>query len=78
MVRKEKNRITNNTIFTMDFTGFPYLAVFGKKKAPFICIEPWISLPDSVNSNGVFRQRNDIILLPAKSEFECKYSIEFF
>ena len=73
-----KNKMTNQTIFTMDFTGFPYLAVFGKKNAPFICLEPWVSMPDSVNGNGVFRQKNDIILLPAKKEFECKYSIEFF
>ena len=73
-----KHKYTDKPIFTIDFSDFPYLAVFGKKGAPFICLEPWVSTPDSVNGTGVFRQKNNIILLPAKKEFECKYSIEFF
>ena len=73
-----KNKYTDKPVFTIDYTGFPYLAIWGKKNAPFICIEPWMSTPDNSNGTGVFRQKNDIILLQPKKEFECKYSIEFF
>ena len=66
------------TIITMDFTGFPYLAVWSKPKAPFIAIEPWMTTADNVNGSGVFRQKTDILLLPPKQEFECKYTVEFF
>lgn len=66
------------TVLTMDFTGFPYLAVWSKPKAPFISIEPWMTTADNVNGSGVFRQKTDILLLPPKQEFECKYTVEFF
>lgn len=73
-----KNKKTNKTIFTVDFTGFPYLAIWSKAKAPFISVEPWMTTPDNANGTGVFRQKTDIILLPPNKEFECKYTVEFF
>lgn len=66
------------TILTMDYTGFPYLAIWTKPRAPFICIEPWMTTADNVNGSGVFRQKTDILLLSPKQEYECKYTIEFF
>lgn len=73
-----KNKRTGKTILTVNYTGFPYLAIWSKPKAPFICIEPWMTTPDNVKASGVFRQKTDIILLPPKQEFECKYTVEFF
>jgi len=73
-----KNRKTNKTLFTIDFEGFPYLAIWSKPKAPFISIEPWMTTPDNTKGTGVFRQKTDIILLPPNKEFECKYTVEFF
>jgi len=73
-----KNRNGNKTLLTMDFTGFPYLAIWSKPNAPFICIEPWYSTADTIKSTGVFIQKQDIISLKRKETFECKYTIEFF
>lgn len=73
-----KDRKENKTILTMDYTGFPYLAIWSKPNSPFICIEPWKTTADTINSTGVFRQKTDIILLPPKQEFECRYIVEFF
>jgi len=73
-----KNRLLDKTILTMDFTGFPYLAVWSKPNAPFICIEPWYSTADSIKSTGVFTQKRDIISLKPGASFECKYVVEFF
>ena len=69
---------TNKKILTVDFAGFPYLAVWSKPNSPFICIEPWKTTPDTVKGTGVFRQKGDIIILPPREEYECKFTVEFF
>ena len=73
-----KNKNNDKPILSLYYEGFPYLALWSKPKAPFITIAPWMSTPDSINGSGVFRQKNDILLLSPKKEFECKYSVEFF
>ncbi len=72
------NSATRKRLFTMDFTGFPYLAIWSKPNAPFICIEPWYSTADNIKSSGVFTQKPDIISLKPDESFECKYTVEFF
>ena len=73
-----KNKESGKTLLTMDFTGFPYLAIWSKPNAPFICIEPWYSTADTIKSTGVFIQKQDIISLKPNETFECKYTVEFF
>lgn len=73
-----KCKTGNKTLLTMDFEGFPYLAVWSKPGAPFICLEPWYTTADTVKSSGVFTQKTDLITLAPKKEFECKYTVEFF
>lgn len=72
-----KNKETGKRILTMDFTGFPYLAIWSKPNAPFICIEPWFSTADTIKSSGVFTQKPDLISLKPNTSFECKYTVEF-
>ena len=64
-----KKKSGDKTLLTMDFDGFPYLAVWSKPGAPFICIEPWYSTADTVKSSGVFTQKTDLITLAPKKEF---------
>ena len=73
-----KRRRGNKTLLTMDFEGFPYLGVWSKPGAPFLCIEPWYSTADAVKTTGVFAQKSDILVLAPKKEFECKFTVEFF
>ena len=73
-----KKKSGNKTLLTMDFTGFPYLAIWAKPKAPFICIEPWMTTADTIMASGVFAEKPDTIVLAPKSEFECRYTVEFF
>ena len=65
-------------VLAVNFVGFPYLALWSKPNAPFICISPWMTTPDAVKGTGVFRQKGDIIILPQNKEFECKYTVEFY
>ena len=73
-----KKKGSDKPILSMYYEGFPYLAIWSKPKSPFIAIAPWMTTSDSVNGSGVFRQKTDILLLPPKKEFECKYTVEFF
>ncbi len=73
-----KKKTGNKTLLTMDFEGFPYLAVWSKPGAPFICLEPWYTTADAIKSTGVFTQKTDMLTLAPRKEFECKYTVEFF
>lgn len=73
-----KKKTGNKTLLTIDFEGFPYLAVWSKPGAPFICLEPWYTTADAIKSTGVFTQKTDMLTLEPRKEFECKYTVEFF
>lgn len=73
-----KTKRENKKILTVDFSGFPYLAIWSKPNAPFLCIEPWQTTADRVSADGVFRNKEKMILLDPKKDFSCKFSIEFF
>ena len=72
-----QNHETNQRILEFDFTGFPYLALWSKKGAPFVCIEPWQNTSDRIDSTQIYKDKENIIELPQDKEFECKYSIKF-
>ena len=59
-----------------DFAGFPYLGIWTKPGAPFLCIEPWFGIADYKNSDGELAQKEGIISLIANEVFSASYSIE--
>ncbi|MGG7215130.1 aldose 1-epimerase family protein [Clostridium nigeriense] len=66
----------NNKELTMDFTGFPYLALWTKPTgAPFICIEPWYGHSDYKNFNGEFKNKEGIEKLSISEEFNAEYKL---
>ena len=66
------------TILAFHFDGFPYLGVWSKPDASFVCIEPWFNTADSVNSTGEFKDKENILKLNPGEEFNASYSVEFF
>lgn len=73
-----QNNKTNKKILEFDFTGFPYLAIWSKKGSPFVCIEPWQNTADRVDSNGIFKEKENIISLEQNKNFKCNFKIKFF
>ncbi|MBR2787160.1 MAG: aldose 1-epimerase family protein [Clostridia bacterium] len=69
---------TGKRVLRMDFSEFPYLAVWSKPGAPFVCIEPWHGMSDSIKSSGIFAEKTSIVSLRPKESFDCKYTVEFF
>ena len=81
IIKKLKsNKITlienGEEILEFDFQDFPILAIWSKKDANFLCIEPWFNTADTVNSNGIFKEKEGIIGLEPNREFEAKYTVK--
>lgn len=65
-------------VLEFDFTGFPYLGLWAKKGAPFVCIEPWMNTADMVNTDGNLSSKENILRLKPHEEFECQYKVKFY
>ena len=73
-----QNIETKQKILEFDFTDFPYLALWSKKGAPFVCIEPWQNTADKIDSNQIFKDKENITKLEPNRVFSCKYNVKFF
>lgn len=58
------------------FKDFPYLGLWAKPNAPYVCIEPWIGLADNANTNREFSTKELIQKLQPNNSFTAEYSIE--
>lgn len=65
-----------NAILKVNYDHFPYLGIWTKQNAPFICIEPWCGLADSSNHNGNFEEKEGINYLSAGEDFLRAMRIE--
>lgn len=68
----------SKTILSFNFKDFPYLAIWSKPDASFLCIEPWFNTADKISSNGIFSDKEDLIKINPNETFEAKYEIKFF
>ena len=71
----EKN---NKPILKVEFSDFPYLGIWTKENAPFLCIEPWLGIADNVDATGDLTQKEGIQVLDAYSEKSVSWTVEMF
>ncbi len=71
VLRSEKGR----KFVRLEFSGWPYCGIW-TKPGPFLCIEPWYGIADSVAFDGDLTQREGILHLEPDGVFECGYTIE--
>jgi len=80
-----KMRSTSATLVTKDgeevlrmtYGKVPYLGLWAKPGAPYVCIEPWFGICDHYGVSGKIEEKPDIISLAPGKEFEFSYEIEF-
>lgn len=62
---------------TVDCQDFPYLGIWHKPKteAPYVCIEPWSSLPSRDGIVEEFSQQSDLIGLGAGKEYKAEWIV---
>ncbi len=63
---------------TFSFKGFPYLGIWSKSGASFVCIEPWHGIADSVHHHGDFLLKEGIMRLNPGEEFDCGYKVALY
>ncbi|GHP12828.1 galactose mutarotase [Lentilactobacillus fungorum] len=58
----------------------PYVGIWSPypKKAPFVCIEPWWGIADTVDSDGQLADKLAINTLAPQKTFDAGYNISFF
>jgi galactose mutarotase-like enzyme len=59
----------------VSFADAPYLGIWSKPGAQFICIEPWHGISDAEGFSGDFREKLGVKLIAAGSSFSTTMSI---
>jgi galactose mutarotase-like enzyme len=60
------------------FNDFPFFGIWAAKDAPFVCLEPWCGIADSVTHNQQLKNKEGINTLPANTGWQRSWSVECF
>ena len=60
-----------------DMGGSPYLGIWAKPGAPYVCIEPWFGVNDSTEIKNDFSEKDGINALPPAEIFNCSWKADF-
>lgn len=69
-----KNKSTSEQ-FTFSFENFPYFGIWAAKNAPFVCLEPWCGIADSVNHTNILKEKEGINELVPSESFERSWGV---
>lgn len=70
-----RSRVSDHFV-TVDFPDFPFVGVWTPKPgAPFLCIEPWFGVADSVGDSVEIRDKAGIEHLDPEAIFGAEYTI---
>ena len=62
-------------VLSVKFKDFPYLGIWAKPNAEYVCIEPWIGIADSFDSDRNFETKEGLVKLHPKKDFTVAYTI---
>ena len=60
---------------TVSWSGLPHLGIWTKPGAPFVCIEPWASLPAEAGSPRALAERADFVQLAPGASWAASMSV---
>jgi galactose mutarotase-like enzyme len=63
---------------SLSMRAFPYLGIWAKPGADFVCLEPWQGIADHVHASGDIFEKGGIMLLGPGEEHFCSYDLSFF
>lgn len=63
---------------SVNFDDFPFLGIWSKPNANFVCIEPWDGLPDFETSDQELLKKTGIIKLREGNVHYASYTIQIF
>lgn len=62
-------------VLQMTYGKVPYLGLWAKPGAPYVCIEPWHGICDNENVSGKIEEKPAILSLEPQEEFVFSYEI---
>ena len=66
----------HNHAVTVEYPAFPYLGLWAKPGAPFVCVEPWLGCADSEGQPKPIDQKEAIQQVGVGEVFEAAFTIE--
>ncbi|KAA5822360.1 aldose 1-epimerase family protein [Algibacter amylolyticus] len=63
-------------ILTVSHHDFDYLGLWAKPNGDYVCIEPWLGIADSEDTNQNLIEKEGIISLAPNKSYQATYSIE--
>lgn len=60
------------------FKDFPYFGIWAAKDADFVCLEPWCGIADGVNHNQQLKDKEGIVTLAPKQDWQRTWQVTFF
>lgn len=57
--------------------GAPWLGIWAKPGAPYVCLEPWWGVNDSFEKKNDLSQKEGIQALPPEELFQCEWTADF-
>lgn len=61
-----------------NFEQFPFFGIWAAIDAPFVCLEPWCGVADSVNHDQKLENKEGIISLEAQKTWQRAWEVECF
>lgn len=68
-------RQDHETSLRVTFEDFPYLGIWAKPGAPYVCIEPWIGCADTVGTRLEFREKEAVRTVPVGGAHRVSYRV---
>lgn len=65
----------HNKKLTVSFSDFPYLGIWAKPGAPYVCIEPWIGCAEDAGKEIDFMEKEHCITLKPGERFEAEFAV---
>ena len=69
-----RNRKTGKAI-RLDFPDAKYFLIWHKPNTPFICLEPWDGLQDTLDADGDISHKEGITSIASLEEFRYSHTI---
>lgn len=71
----ELTTATGKRIVRVEYGDVPYLGIWAKPGAPFVCIEPWNGINDTPDVSGKIEEKDAILSLPAGQTYVYSFTI---
>ncbi|WP_443937112.1 aldose 1-epimerase family protein [Pedobacter sp. MW01-1-1] len=70
--------VKNDVGLHFHFDDFPFFGIWAAPDAPFVCLEPWCGVADSVNHTKEITQKEGVVRLEPAEEFVRFWEVECF